>query len=703
MASLTKTVNITGTGDYTDLVPAIADILNSGLASSGEYTDLYLIVDSGYYTGYFSADIPYSGSLNIVGNNGSWFEPTATCSLSGIYDGTQNFTISNFRVVCSGISTAAFSIASGAAATFDDNRFIDTTIGISNSGQLTILSTEAHGTGSNSMFVSSPAGSVQFKNSSLGYFGVAASGATFSINSTSFIDNSVAIKSTDYVAISDSLVVGISGIIMNTTAGSVSLSNVTMDTSWECLNLNDASINAERCVFESDYTYSVIGTTVTGLISDSCFNSGTWDPTLSISGAGNITDDPYFNNTTVYDYRLVLRDTVGSPCVELVNNNTLSSEVTLITDQGHLSLSNSAGLINNQFFREFIYKQGNTLLFSNYGKETKLADLAYSAYPTEYSLYAIAEFSVFDIPLFASIDASVAGSSAPFPFDWDLKTFSTPEIVENKEYVIPRSVLNVSEAISGYIGLFLDNIIFGQMNKKMINPYLIKQLKGVSLDYGASENGSPVMWLLEGSNQFLSKINIYTGETLESYPLFTQSRESLYIYPSGLIPAGVFQDKYKFVLESSPQSEFFSDTEDGRFRWIATSIDSKKDIRGILAYKDNLYITLSEYNSPVENRSVTPTGFALGKLFIYSNNHLFEHYIANYTMEYAPSEFLLASGNEYPTDITVYEDGTFYIADYLNSSGLFKYKLAYDYALIRSSYDRDSLVILREDYSDVTI
>jgi hypothetical protein len=204
-------------------------------------------------------------------------------------------------------------------------------------------------------------------------------------------------------------------------------------------------------------------------------------------------------------------------------------------------------------------------------------------------------------------------------------------------------------------------------------------------------------------NQILSKLNPYTGEVLESWPLLTAPRETQFVFPSGLIPAGVFKDKYKYILESDPQVEYLSDSEDGRFKWIATTIDSNKDIRGILAFKDNLYVTMSEYSAPIEDRFVTPTGFAVGKVLMYSNNHTFEHYIPNYGMTFEPTQLVLSSEHNYPTDITVYEDGSIFIADYLNTSGLYQYKFAYDYALIRSSYDQDSLVLLRENYEDGSI
>lgn len=699
MASFTQSVRKDGAGEYTDLVSGIVGILASGVAATGVYTELNLLVDSGYYAGSFSAEIPFSGSLNIIGSGAAWFEPTATCSISGYYDGESNFSLRQFRVIGSGISSALFSIYPNTQCEFNSVNFIETANGFVNSGILILDHCNAHGDNTGTLAVS-PTGSLQVFDSSICYYAVGLSGIYVICQGSELFDNQVGVSSSSEILLDHVLIEGSSGILMSCTSGTAILDNVTIDTNWQCMNLTYVpNVRINKSIFETASSYSITGSTVSGVINNCCFNTAVWNPALSLSGLNNFSSDPEFHDTTVYDYRLNFRDTIGSPCIEVADQGILASGVTVNTEQSQLVFSDKRGNINSQLFSPFVYKQGNTLLFSDYGREELFGDILQSYYPELYQLYTRLTFTVYNPRLIPAIDAN----KWLFPFDWDFKRFDTTEITSEHEYVIPRSVFNVSQGISGLVGEYFNSVLFDKIDKSMIVPYLNKDLRGVSFDFDASTQQNPVAWVIEGSNQILNKITPYNGETLESYPLLVSTREKTYIYPSGLIPAGVYKDKYKYLLESNPQEEFFSDSDDGRFKWIATGLDEHKDVRGILGYKGNLFITISDYSNPIEDRTTTPTGLAVGKILMYSNNNTFEHYIANYTMDKAPVQLLLASGNDYPTDITVYEDGTFYIADYLNPSGLYQYKPAYDYALMQSSYDRESLVILRENYENVEL
>lgn len=697
MASLTKTVKLDGSGDYTDLVTGINDILTSGVAGSGLYTELVLLVDSGYYSGTFSAEIPYSGSLSLIGS-GSWFEPTGTCYISGFYNDDTNFIWSNFNIVGSKYSGYLFSIDQNTKSEFNNINFLDILWGIENSGMLSVTDSDATGD-SDGILVLSPTGVVSIANSTLMYFRTAISGVYVELRNAKIFDCKYGIHASGYVYTDGSVIQAASGIFMGN-GGTLFLSKSTFYSTFECANLTGVSLEADRCIFKSDDWYMIEGSGVVGTITSSCLSPDSWDPILDISGVNIVNHDPLFNDASQFDFRLVLQDFDGSPCIEVVDDYALSSGVTVNTDQAQLILQSSAGVVPSQFYRDFVYKQGNTLLFSDYLKETIYADFKASNDFSTYSLYSRLTFSTTNAPLFAAMDSN--GGSL-FPYDWDFRVFDTTEIGVDREYIIPRSVLNVAATISGYIGKYIDNILFGQMNKSMIECYLYKDFRGVSFDYCLSTQQQPIMWVLEGKNQTLNKLSPFTGEVLDSFPLLVPERETKYIYPSGLIPAGVYGDKYRYLLEANPQREFLSEASDGGFKWIPTALDYKKDVRGILAYKDNLYVTLSEYNAPVEDRGVTPTGFAIGKILKYSNNNIFEHYIANYTMANAPIQLVLASGNSYPTDLTIYEDGHIFIADYLNTSGLFEYRFAYDYALIQSSYDSDSQVLLREQYESVDL
>ena len=62
---------------------------------------------------------------------------------------------------------------------------------------------------------------------------------------------------------------------------------------------------------------------------------------------------------------------------------------------------------------------------------------------------------------------------------------------------------------------------------------------------------------------------------------------------------------------------------------------------------------------------------------------------------------LLHENNKLPTDLTVYEDGNIFVADYANISGIYRYKFAYDYAIVEEQYEKLSRVLLREYYPEV--
>lgn len=697
MASLTQTVRWDGTGDYTDLVAGISGIIAAGM-SSGSLTELYLDVDSGYYSGAFDITIPNSGQLNIIGS-GSWFEPLATCYINGIYSDQSNFVMSDFRVIGTGLlSQNILSISSGIQCELTSIHFIGVYAGIINSGSLYLSNIDAIGRNAG-YFAIAPTGFMVVNNSNIGYFNVGLSGDYINSNNNNLLENKIGFISDDLLQVSFCLINGTSGIVAN--GGQIYAEHLTIDTNWQCIQAVNTYINMRTSILSTDYTYSITGTNVSGIVSGCCFNDVGWDPTLSINGV-NISGNPLFNNPMAYDYRLKLKDTIGSPCIEVIDPGILDPSVELTTDQGQLVLHDSKGPIDPLAFGDFIYKQGNTILFSDYQKETKYAEAFKKYKPVSYKLFTNVSFSVSDVILQPAMDTN----ASLFPYDWDFRTFNTTEITDRHEYIIPRSILDVKATISPYVGNWLNSVIFSVLTKQNIRTYIYKDFRGVSYDYDISGPARSTIWAIEGRNQTLIKLNMYTGEVLDQYPLLTAHRTEKYIYPSGLIAAGVFGDKYKYILTSNPNIEFLSDSPDGGFKWICTNLDLNKDVRGIKAYKNNLYITLSEYNDTIFDRSYIPTypeNSGVGKLLRYSNNGTFEHYIANYAMDKAPTQLYLVPNNAYPTDLTIYEDGTILIADYLNQSGIYRYRFAYDYALIQSSYDRESRVLLRENYENVEL
>lgn len=701
MAVLVKSVRIDGSGDYTDLSTGVTDILSSGVAASGTYDTYILNVDDSNYSGNFNALVPYSGKLYIKGS-GTWFYTDDTNFISGEFPVDMvNVYISDMYIVASGLDKNVFSVASGGGFELDNVTLMDAASGILNSGYVSIKDSSLHGR--NTGYGVNDLGSSLIDNSKIAYFYKGLITKDSTLNAAEIFLNSINVQSSGSLFLNSTLIHGPgSGIVAYnpTTTGFLSITNSTIDCPTSVWS-NGSELNLSRSIIYGSGT-ALNGTYAPGSYADyNCLY-----PSGTISGTGNIYTDPLFKDRDNNDYRLKFRQTVGSPAIDLVDKGEVASGVNLVIDNGQIVIRDHRGFPRQQVFNGYIYRQGSTLLFSDYGRETQLADAKSQYKNLTYEVYTRAEFTASGVPLVESFstDPEVINNH---PWDWDYKEFETTEITDEHRYIIPRTVLDVLSVLNEYIYGLVDSTVFGMMTKDSIIPYMNYDYRGVAFDYDLSIPGEAIVWMIEGNNQLLTKLNAFSAERLEEFPISVPAiTGKMMIRPSGLIPGGVYKDGYRFYLESNPQEDFIAETEDGLFKWIATNIDLQKDIRGILAYKDKIYITSTEYSIPVYNRSIVTTNSGVGKLYMYDNNSSFEHYITNYTTRNSgigPTVFPLSSRNNYPTDITVYEDGKIYIADYTNNDILYIYKFAYDYALIRGSYDQETSVLLRENYSDVQI
>jgi len=702
METLYKTVRQDGGGDYTDFVTAVSSILASGLAATGQYDSYVLSVDSGVYSGYFIANVPFSGSLSIIGS-GTWWYPQGASVISGIspLGSLSNVELSNFSIV--GTSPLhIFDIYSGASMKLYDTELINITNGILNSGTVTIENVSSQGLGvvSGGCFLEDYGRSL-IDNSRIAYFvsGIYTSdcmitNSIFNDNNQHIISNNSGLISVSNIAING----GGSGIVFNNPSGELYISSSSIKSHCP-ININDINLYVNTSILYGS-TYCITGSVLTGVLSDVCmYPSGTL---ISLTQNNVKIADPQFKDSANSDLRLVFKQTTGSPCVEVKDQEILSSSVDLYTEQAQFDIKDSRGTPATYTFTDFIYKQGNTLLLSDYMKEIKFAKAVENFSNLNYRVEMIANFEVSGV----SVRGAFNRIDAPFPYDWNYKTFNTTEITNRHKYIIPRSVVDVVEAITDYVGPYIPRVVFNKIDKRHITPYLYADYRGVAFDYDLSVPGKAVVWMIEGNNQTLVQLNAYTGERLAEYPLFVPSMYGeAYVRPSGIIKVGVEKDEFKYVLESDPNYELLSKNDNGRFDWISTELDTHKDARGLLAYKGNLYMTVTEYNpqSILDRDSIPMYSGSVGKLVRYNNNDTFEHYIANYTTQAGPSGFLLGSGNSYPTDITVYEDGSLLVADWAQRDSLFRYKLAYDYALVQSSYDTETRVLLREYYDNVEL
>ncbi len=710
MATLYKTVRQNGSGDYTDFVTGVTDILASGLAATGYYTEYILSVDNAEYSGYFVAEVPYSGYLHIIGS-GTWWVPSQVSEISGYSNlSAPNVEMEGFCIRATNTSDV-FSVYAGSAFSLRDTEFLQTTNGITNSGSLYLDNVSAHGVGqvSGGCFIYDY-GYSSISNSRVANFISGLYTSDSNINNSVFIDNGIHIIGySGLISLSESLIYnGGSGIVFECTpTGELFINNSTIKVPKPIV-LSGVLLQVQESILNGT-TYCIYGSVESGLVENSCmYPSGT---TISITEVNVINQDPKFKDTNLGDFRLLFKQTVGSPCVELKDLQNFSN-VDLYTEQAQFTIKDNKGFtidnqkiytnVPQQKFSSFIYKQGNTLLFSDYMKETQFADAAVGYSDMQYSVQMMANFTASGV----STRAAINSLDMPFPYDWDYKTFETTEITNRHKYVIPRTVVDIAQTISPFI-TNLQMVSFSAINKTFYTPIQFNDYRGVGYDFDLNIPGTSIVWMIEGFNQKLLKVNAYTGEFLEEYPLFVPDITGhILVKPSGLIYAGVYKDQFKFLMENDPNKEILADNEDGRLKWISTEMDAHKDARGIVAYKNNLYVTVTEYHpQAIYDRTTIPIyDGSVGKILRYDNNNTFEHFIANYTTnQLGPSVFLLSSGNAYPTDLTIYEDGALVVADWTTNDLLFKYRFVYDYALVQSSYDTETRVILRENYDNVEL
>jgi len=700
MPTLYKTVKQNGSGDYTDFVTGVADILASGLAATGYYTDYVLEVDNGEYSGYFTAEVPYSGHLHIIGS-GTWWVPSQVSYVSGYFGlSSSNVEIEGLCIRATDTSSV-FNIYSGAALSLTNTEFLETRNGIENSGSLFLDNVSAIGYGitSGACFILDY-GYSSLSNSRIDSFVSGIYTSDSNISNTVFVDNSKHIIGySGIISISASLIYnGGSGIVFECTpTGELFITDTTIK-SYKPIVLSGVNLYVGESVMYSSTSYCIDGSVESGIIEDTClYPSGT---TISLTQTNVINSDPQFKNSTYGDFRLKYKQTIGSDCVEL-NDLGLYSGVTLYTEQAQFSVKDAKGNAFNNFLG-FVYKQGNSLVLSDYMKEVEFANAKEGYKDLTYTVQMMANFTASGVETFPAFNKI----SSPFAYDWDYKIFQTPEITSRHRYIIPRTVVDIPNTISPFISS-LQTVQFSAMTKQAYSPVQFHDYRGVGYDYDLNSPGTSIVWMIEGLNQRLIKVNAFTGEFLEEYPLFVPDLSGHHlIKPSGLIYAGVYQDRHKFILETNPTIEILGDNEDGRFPWIATDVDAQKDARGVVAYKNHLYVTVTEYHpQPIYDRTTVPIyEGSIGKILRYDNNNTFEHFIANYTTsQIGPSGFLLASGNFYPTDLTIYEDGDLVVADWNNQEALFKYRFAYDYAIMQSTYDSETAIILRENYDNVEL
>jgi hypothetical protein len=691
---LTKTCS-RASGDYNDLVTAIGDMIASGVAAAGDITNYILSVDNDNYSGQFDAVVPYSGNFAIIGNN-TTFTPTGSCTLGGSFIGTPNWELKNFYIEGSGISDYFINIPSGCYFNGDNIEFVDLYNGFNSSGLLDLSRVNSCGRGSGIFINSNSNLSLTDSNISDYTYAVKSAAGSVSIDNNALYGNTYDVYATDtsYLGVSKSLLYGSSNIYISNSV--LSIVNSTLVSTTPISGLS-SSINISHSILSSTGTYTISGTTLSGYIDYTNNYSGTWE-SVNISGSNNYNQDPVFVDAANNDYRLLVNSEYGSFAIN-AGERILNDQIDIEIDTNKFMIYDGRGSrIPHIQAREFLYKQDQTIVFTDYGREVRMAELLnyYNSNLTyQQTLNILTTFN--DVLVTKSFND--AGDSI-YPFEWDYNTLPTTKITNENTHVIPRSVVDISSLILPLIIGFGFN--FSALNKNNITVNNKVDYRGISYDVDLLVPGESTLWAIEGRNQKLLKKDAYTGESIFEYPLLTPTAVD-FIKPSGIVYLGPTKDnKWKYINPLNPNYEYLAESKDGTFSWINPSLDTNIDLRGILAYKENLYITGTQYNTSLNSRdSIDVNNSGVGLILLYNNNLNYDYYMSSLNTEKSPTLLFLSTQNMYPTDITVYEDGTIYVADY--NSGLHIYDLAYDYGLLENQYDKEVMILLKEEYNNVEI
>lgn len=721
MSTLTKYVRADGTGDYTSISVAFNDMLASGLAATGDITEYYMYVDDNDYTTSITGTISSGEIFNIIGSGTLWDGVSQIYNVSGYSENTStsNLIIKNMTFVGNTLGTKTRVnlllenceiIGNNPSFTLKDQALTLNNINLCKSNA-------SVGTAIN---VTKASGTINITNSIISriqYLIYAFYHVDVNIDNSKIfnVTNSIiAPNSTFNVSVNNLLSYSKFGYFLNSSSGNVYIDNSTLvnyDENIYALLWNQSSNNTfkiNKSILMDYNNAPLFGTVKDGSWVKNCciVTTGTYPLGWSdsdISGYNNIYTEPLFNDVNNYDFRLQYKEFDGSACVEFQNTNQYPSDVNISLDQSSLKIYDENGKSELYRFLPYIYKQGSSIILSDYNKEIQFAKDKAKFKNLKYNLLTTAEFSETGVLTEASFDKDVNKPDSK-PYDWDYKHFQTTRIGYNESYVVPRSYISLPEILIQKLGVDTDDVLYQDITKQHIKVYEKQRYRGVAYDYTLSKPTEAVIWIVNGNNQSLIKQNSFTGEELNEYPLLCPTATKTHIKLSGVVYVGVDGDSYKYRNFNNPNEILLSENNQGFFQWICPDINTKYDIRGIVSNKDYIYITASDYQTQdILNRSSIPSGQPIGKVLWYNNNDLFYNYTKKPNETNGPLESNLAPGNYYPTDITVYEDGSLMIADYHSASGIYKYKRTYDYALVTSSYDDGSRILLRENYNDINI
>jgi len=337
---------------------------------------------------------------------------------------------------------------------------------------------------------------------------------------------------------------------------------------------------------------------------------------------------------------------------------------------------------------KYKYLINNIFTISDYLKETAFADVLSEfsntvithavTYKHEHILNDVVTKSAFPY------DDQILETEHVWPYEWDYKLYDTSKVGDDKAYIIPRSIIDITSVLND---VFLINPNTASISNLEIATFKELVVNGLAYDYNNSTNTKIVTWSLTDDNVLESK-NLYDNTLINSYHLLSKElpvEKNNFIQVSGLIPYGKTENGYKYTLEDKPNKMITGINENYMFEWKPTDINTSITLHGIVVYKDNIFVT-GKYTTNGNNVIV-----------VYPTKGTYEDYITTtpYVIEIGQNDVTF-------TDITVLENGSFLLASQDNNK-LYNFIPRYDYAEINSNTVIDTEFMLREDYKNVTL
>ena len=336
----------------------------------------------------------------------------------------------------------------------------------------------------------------------------------------------------------------------------------------------------------------------------------------------------------------------------------------------------------------FKYLVNNIFVLSDYMKEYEFADVM-SLYRFDKLIHYVTykkEYVDHNIPVVSAFPyANISGTDiVTWPYEWDYINYDDKEVYGAKDYIVPRSIIDITEIINTEYLFSPDVVSLANLQVLTFKEVIVN---GIGYDYPNSAPSKIQVWCLNMDSQLECK-NLYNNTMIESYNLLSKplpNEQHYFIKPSGLIPYGEIENGYKYTAEKDPTMFLTGVNDQFDFEWLPTDRGLDFSTHGLVVYKDYILIT-GRYT--IEDTNA---------ILVYPTRGVYNEYITN-----TPDFYRIHNDDQVFTDLTVLEDGSLLLAS-INNTMLYRYVPRYDYAKIDGTNTTDTTLLLRENYSNVTL